>query len=203
MFNARSLRQISGTSSQLLETIIQNVIHDSINEQQEGISDDMLQQLRNSAVNNESGQCQCSICLDNINIGESFVTLQCSHKFHLHCIERWCQSHNTCPMCRNVIEQPSLQQSDQQRTQRIIVNNISTVQISILYEGNTNITWWYSCDTIVDIFTHLRRQYETNTRLMLQFGNKIFKTTESYELLAHTLSQHGIIGQVNANLYQC
>ena len=40
----------------------------------------------------------CTICLDEST--ENLVELQCSHKFHLNCIEEWHKKKNTCPNCR-------------------------------------------------------------------------------------------------------
>jgi hypothetical protein len=190
-------------SPQLIETLIQNALQQNM-EESSGLTPTMLRNLRENAqiveTTNENLN-QCSVCLENINVGESCVTLECNHKFHVQCIERWCERHNTCPVCRHQIEEP---QQNVQRTQRIIVNNISTVHMTVNYEGNVYNTYWNSCNTLVDIFIYFSRFNETSQcRFMLQIGNKIYKTTESYELLAHTLSQHGIVGHVNANLYNC
>jgi len=40
----------------------------------------------------------CAICHEEDSVVRH--TLVCNHRFHLHCIERWLRSHNTCPMCR-------------------------------------------------------------------------------------------------------
>ena len=189
---------LSAIAPHLIETLLNESMNETTNS---GISNEMMQNLRNNAtiVQTNENVSQCSICLENININDSCVNLECNHK--LQCIEQWCQSHNTCPVCRFQLEQPQ----NTVRTQRIIVNNITTlVTLNITYEAITLNTTWQSSDTIVDIFNYLRRLHENNaTRLLLQIGNRIFKTTESYELLAHTLSQHGITGQHNATLYNC
>ena len=62
---------------------------------------------------------KCSICWDTIYIldkwtrlsmGLSVVsknnnirTLICNHKFHNTCINKWLDSHNTCPLCRREV----------------------------------------------------------------------------------------------------
>jgi hypothetical protein len=196
----------SGIPTQLIETLIQNALNETLQEtENHGISEQMLQSIRSNATNieNEENVTQCSVCLENINVGDSCVTLRCNHKFHLHCIERWCQTHNTCPMCRNEIEQQEAQNTQRTQTQRIIVNNISHVQMTIAYEGISFNTFWSSTSTIIDIFNYFERMHQNYTRLMLQVGNRFYKTTESYELLAQTLSQHGIVGHVTAQMYNC
>ena len=46
----------------------------------------------------------CSICLENINIGEEMSALSCEHEFHSICIFTWFKTSTTCPVCRyNVV----------------------------------------------------------------------------------------------------
>ena len=139
---------LSAIAPHLIETLLNETMNETANS---GISNEMLQNLRTNAtiVQSNENVSQCSICLENININDSCVNLECNHKFHLRCIEQWCQSHNTCPVCRFQLEQPQ----NTVRTQRIIVNNIVTlVTLNITYEGITLNTSWQSSDTIVDIF---------------------------------------------------
>ena len=201
MFNGFFTRQRDSGSHDmnLLQNLIQNALEGTNND---SVPREVLEYLHNNSVENNESGIQCSVCLESINVGDVCVELRCSHKFHLRCIERWCESHNTCPMCRTIIESTSERESNQ-RTQRIIINNISIVHINITYEEVVYDTYWQSCNTIVDIFQYFQRLHQHTTRLMLQFENKIFKTTESYEFLAHSLSQHGIVGELSANLHKC
>ena len=52
------------------------------------------------------GPDECGICLeDKINDDDKY-TLQCKHKFHKSCLNRWCwrnSSSCTCPICRAII----------------------------------------------------------------------------------------------------
>uniref|UniRef100_A0A1A9W0L8 RING-type domain-containing protein n=1 Tax=Glossina brevipalpis TaxID=37001 RepID=A0A1A9W0L8_9MUSC len=45
-------------------------------------------------------QLSCAICIDDLLSKEIIRTLQCNHRFHVKCIDKWLQSHSTCPMCR-------------------------------------------------------------------------------------------------------
>ncbi|KAH6802379.1 hypothetical protein C2S51_033825 [Perilla frutescens var. frutescens] len=46
----------------------------------------------------------CSICLCEFEDGEELRTLpECSHSFHVACIDMWLYSHWSCPMCRSVV----------------------------------------------------------------------------------------------------
>ncbi|KAL4576329.1 hypothetical protein LXL04_012421 [Taraxacum kok-saghyz] len=43
----------------------------------------------------------CSICLCEFEENEELRTLpECSHSFHVPCIDMWLFSHSTCPVCR-------------------------------------------------------------------------------------------------------
>ncbi|KAL5801482.1 hypothetical protein ACOSQ3_033114 [Xanthoceras sorbifolium] len=43
----------------------------------------------------------CSICLSEFKDGEAIrVLTQCSHQFHVQCIDLWLYSHSSCPLCR-------------------------------------------------------------------------------------------------------
>lgn len=47
---------------------------------------------------------ECSICLEEMKVGEVCSALPCSetvnHKFHAKCVRTWLRDHNTCPTCR-------------------------------------------------------------------------------------------------------
>lgn len=43
---------------------------------------------------------ECAICIEPIH--KEYVPLfVCNHKFHKHCINKWLQINNYCPLCRN------------------------------------------------------------------------------------------------------
>ncbi|XXG41031.1 hypothetical protein AAC387_Pa01g1592 [Persea americana] len=43
---------------------------------------------------------QCSICLEDFNIGSEAKEMPCKHKFHSGCILPWLELHSSCPVCR-------------------------------------------------------------------------------------------------------
>ncbi|KAL9441232.1 hypothetical protein AB3S75_019831 [Citrus x aurantiifolia] len=44
----------------------------------------------------------CAICLDDFIEGEICKSFpECSHIFHLHCIDQWLKHRLNCPVCRN------------------------------------------------------------------------------------------------------
>lgn len=42
----------------------------------------------------------CAICLEKCGAQDLVAVLQCTHVFHYGCVERWFESHRTCPLCR-------------------------------------------------------------------------------------------------------
>ncbi|KAI3948439.1 hypothetical protein MKW98_019189 [Papaver atlanticum] len=43
---------------------------------------------------------QCSVCLDDFEIGVEAKQMPCKHKFHSGCILPWLELHSSCPVCR-------------------------------------------------------------------------------------------------------
>lgn len=43
---------------------------------------------------------QCSVCLDECEIGDEVKEMPCKHKFHSSCILPWLELHSSCPVCR-------------------------------------------------------------------------------------------------------
>ena len=50
------------------------------------------------------GKGECSVCMDDVHLGDEVVQLPCSHWFHENCVGLWLGEHNTCPICRKGIE---------------------------------------------------------------------------------------------------
>ena len=50
------------------------------------------------------GKTECSICIDEVKVGDKAVFLPCKHWFHEDCVVLWLKEHNTCPVCRTPIE---------------------------------------------------------------------------------------------------
>ncbi|KAF2713095.1 hypothetical protein K504DRAFT_472560 [Pleomassaria siparia CBS 279.74] len=53
------------------------------------------------------GRAECSICMDEVNIGEEVSELPCRHWFHHACVAAWLAEHDTCPHCRKGISKHS------------------------------------------------------------------------------------------------
>ncbi len=43
---------------------------------------------------------RCSICYDNLRSFQIVRELNCGHKFHQKCVDKWFENKDTCPLCR-------------------------------------------------------------------------------------------------------
>lgn len=48
-------------------------------------------------------KAECSVCMDDVTVGDEVVVLPCTHWFHEACATAWLKEHNTCPICRTGI----------------------------------------------------------------------------------------------------
>ncbi|KAL9578959.1 MAG: hypothetical protein Q9212_005388 [Teloschistes hypoglaucus] len=49
------------------------------------------------------GKAECSVCMDNVELGDEVTVLPCGHWFHGECVGAWLKEHDTCPHCRQGI----------------------------------------------------------------------------------------------------
>lgn len=49
------------------------------------------------------GKAECSVCMDNVSLGDEVTVLPCQHWFHGDCVGAWLKEHDTCPHCRQGI----------------------------------------------------------------------------------------------------
>jgi len=50
------------------------------------------------------GKVDCTICIEELRVGDEVTVLPCKHWFHGDCVTLWLKEHNTCPICRTPIE---------------------------------------------------------------------------------------------------
>jgi E3 ubiquitin-protein ligase RNF115/126 len=63
------------------------------------------------------GKGECSVCMDDVHIGDEVVLLPCNHWFHETCAGAWLSEHNTCPICRKGIDGDSATSSSRRSSQ--------------------------------------------------------------------------------------
>lgn len=49
-------------------------------------------------------KAECTICIDDLQLGDEVLVLPCKHWFHGECVVLWLKEHNTCPICRSSVE---------------------------------------------------------------------------------------------------
>ncbi|XP_055832481.1 RING-H2 finger protein ATL78-like [Solanum dulcamara] len=56
-------------------------------------------ELKHSGIDSE-----CVICLSEFGVGDKIKILpKCNHGFHVRCIDKWLNSHSSCPTCRHCL----------------------------------------------------------------------------------------------------
>jgi E3 ubiquitin-protein ligase RNF115/126 len=73
-------------------------------------SENAIKSLKTKKVDQDmigsDGTAECSICMDNVEIGSDVTLLPCNHWFHGDCVVAWLKEHDTCPHCRQPITKP-------------------------------------------------------------------------------------------------
>ncbi|KAF2010280.1 hypothetical protein BU24DRAFT_413889 [Aaosphaeria arxii CBS 175.79] len=67
--------------------------------------DSLPRKLVTNEMLGSEGKAECSICMDEVQIGEEVTELPCHHWFHHTCVSAWLAEHDTCPHCRKGITQ--------------------------------------------------------------------------------------------------
>lgn len=55
------------------------------------------------AMLDDEGKAECTICMDDVPVGNEVMSLPCGHWFHEQCGTAWLKEHDTCPICRKGI----------------------------------------------------------------------------------------------------
>ncbi|XP_020573067.1 RING-H2 finger protein ATL16-like [Phalaenopsis equestris] len=72
---------------------------------------------------------ECAVCLSDFRPGEHLRLLpQCSHAFHIDCIDAWLQTKTSCPLCRSRITNPFPPRTVEDH--RIIPNQSVIIEVS-------------------------------------------------------------------------
>ncbi|KAI1258874.1 hypothetical protein F5Y18DRAFT_433893 [Xylariaceae sp. FL1019] len=58
----------------------------------------------NESMLGDEGKGECTICIDDVKLGDEVIVLPCKHWFHEECASLWLKQHNSCPVCRAAID---------------------------------------------------------------------------------------------------
>lgn len=165
-----------------------------------GLNENQLQEIRDSAVDYVADSARsetCTICLEEFRNNENVNRLNgCNHIFHTNCILRWFETHNSCPICRNnATNEHSNSQQEVERQRLNIMISSSNSQIVLRLHINNHIieTIWNLSSQINEVMNFVRKLNGVPRRFGLQIQNRIYKTTESYEYLSQTFYELNIL----------
>lgn len=65
-------------------------------------SSEKTQDNSNAVGNSKASddELTCSVCLEQVNVGDVLRSLPCLHQFHASCIDPWLRQQGTCPVCK-------------------------------------------------------------------------------------------------------
>lgn len=75
----------------------------SMQQASSSVSAEQKKQDLGSSVGSSKAQedeLTCSVCLEQVNVGELIRSLPCLHQFHASCIDPWLRQQGTCPVCK-------------------------------------------------------------------------------------------------------
>lgn len=94
---------VAGSNPGLARSVIKRIPVAKYKRQQQRIPNNEINQdgAVISAANCATECVECAVCLSSFEEDEPVRILpHCAHAFHLPCIDRWFESHSTCPLCR-------------------------------------------------------------------------------------------------------
>ena len=169
---------------------MERLIQDMFNVGDEPVNDCLTQEeIDNLEIREADSESRCSVCLDNINEGDSEIELDCEHRFHVRCVHEWAKRRNSCPVCRRtIIDREDSPPPSQQ--QRLVLQAVVPLDVIIILRFWNNVrldTTWPMSVRIIDIFDYISKLMFCNNlknRLILKFLGEngmefIFKSTES------------------------
>lgn len=76
---------------------------------------------------------QCSVCLDDFEVGNEVKEMPCKHMFHDKCIIPWLELHSSCPVCRYELpsDETKLNQEREGNTEDGDEGNLSRFSVSL------------------------------------------------------------------------
>ena len=108
-FSSNFRSNFRGNFGNIIMEILRANIAENRRKKQHPISEQNIQKLKKFNLTEkyckkgENGNFEkpnCTICLEEIEIGKETVLLPCGHMFHYDCCITWLKKSNTCPICR-------------------------------------------------------------------------------------------------------
>ena len=138
-------RSIQLIPEQIIINDISNILNESFNSEEKKIKPtkkEFIESLEIKTIQEEDSDKTCSICFDNLNVGEKYICLPCNddHCFHIESCENcqgikpWLVENNTCPVCR--FELPLEETNDIQVDNREIQEETQEIQEETQEETN-------------------------------------------------------------------
>lgn len=121
-------------------------------------TDIIIEGINGTYVKRQPTADECSVCLINLEMeGSGVKVLECGHKFHNNCINRWKREKKTCPICRTDIE-------DSREMSILISDNNRSGGRNNRNNRNIGALLVYCCILIFTVLTVVYGNYEANEK---------------------------------------
>ncbi|KAJ0263966.1 RING-type E3 ubiquitin transferase [Hirschfeldia incana] len=84
----------------------------------------------------KEGLVQCTVCLDDFEIGVEAKEMPCKHKFHSECLLPWLELHSSCPVCRYLL--PAGEDDGEAKTDAETSSNVSMENNGTSVDSSSN-----------------------------------------------------------------
>ena len=66
---------------------------------------DKFEQILTTQITSQQTEegLQCSVCLEDYDLGQTVCQCVCKHYFHTTCLSTWLEKQSTCPLCREQV----------------------------------------------------------------------------------------------------
>ena len=82
----------------------------------------------------------CSVCKEELNIGDKLIDLPCNHYFHIDCLMPWLSQHDSCPVCRFELktDDEDYENMKKERNRNLVYENQNNFLLSQSYNRNNS-----------------------------------------------------------------
>ncbi|KAL5976826.1 hypothetical protein ACLOJK_021160 [Asimina triloba] len=144
-----------------------------------GIDKTVIESLplfRFSSLKGTKEGLECSVCLSKFEDNEILRLLpKCKHAFHIGCVDKWLESHSSCPLCRYKVELNDLDMFSYSRSLRREWSDLRedpTVELFVQRETDRDGSSRFSIGSSFRKLADKSKKEEEDGELLLQEGSE-------------------------------
>ncbi|KAJ0986071.1 hypothetical protein J5N97_004427 [Dioscorea zingiberensis] len=139
-----------------------------------GVDKSVIESLpvfRFSSLRGSRDGLECSVCLSKFDDAEILRLLpKCKHAFHVDCVDRWLDSHSSCPLCRHRVDAADAEIFNHSSSSRFSLLNASSSRREDTTVTITT-TDHNADDDVIELF--IEREQENKPHFYHKFKHRI------------------------------